>query len=243
MGSTVLTTNPVTDLTAVRRHLLAGKLAGARHEVQILSDEGADDGAFYSAKSVVSFFEGDEDGAAKLLQRAQSVERTRSSEFDELLYGQMLVEGAICKSLMRDTHADLVEKALETAEHLLTKNDEREQAAASTYVDILDHVALSKIGQAQELHHKMTMMWADSSDATVQSWRVVFDMAALRLLCERTRLADRLFAPIRGQATGDEEYEITCVSILRDVLQSDAPKRTKLAAVRVFLLGRVRVWH
>ena len=78
MGSTVLTTSFATDLTKIRRHFLAGQLAGARHESQIQSDEGADDDAFYLARSVICFFEGDKDGAAKLLQRVQGIEKNHS---------------------------------------------------------------------------------------------------------------------------------------------------------------------
>lgn len=240
MGSTSVTTNLVTDLTTVRRHLLAGKLTNAWHELQVLFDEGSNDAAFYLARSVVCFFEGDEEGANKLLQKAKEAEGSWSPGFEQL-YGQLLVEGAICKLLMRDTHADLVEKALKTAEHLLTKNNQRERAAATTYIDILDYVALNKIDQAQSLHQRITDAWAGSSDATIQSWKGVLDTATLRSLCEQTRLSDRLFASIRGQ-TAEGTYEMTCVHILRDVLQSEAPRRAKLTAVRIFMLGRVGAW-
>ena len=246
MGSTALTTNLVTDLTSVRRQLLAGKLTGARHESQILSDEGASDDAFIVAKSVVSFFEGDKDGAAKLLRRVQSIERSHSSELEQL-YGQLLVEGAICKALMRDTHADLVEEALKTARSLLTKNGQEEQAMAATYIEILDHVATSRTAQALSLHRKMAATWGNSTDPVIQSWKQVFDMAIFRLLCEHTRLADRLFTATRGRPEKRRELrryeaEIMCINVFDDILRSDALKRDKLVAVRIFIFGRVGVW-
>lgn len=239
MGSTTLTNNPVTDLTTVRQQLLAGKLAGARHELLILSDEGSNDAIFWLAKGIVTFFEGDEAGAEKLFQKAESLEdHSPSASFDQL-YAQLLIEGALCKSLMRDTRADLVEMALETAEQLLVGHGLPRQSEVTTYIEILDHVATNKTDQLQQLHQKMTDAWIDLNDPVVQSWKTVLDIAALRSLCEHTRLADRLFAPIRGRATG---YESTCVNILGDILQSDAPRRAKLTAVRIFIFGRVGVW-
>jgi hypothetical protein len=246
MGSTALTTDLVTDLTTIRRQLLAGKLTGARHELQILSDEGANDDTFIVAKSVVSFFEGDKDGAAKLLRRVQGIERSHSSELEQL-YGQLLVEGSICKALMRDTHADLVEEALKTAKHLLMKDSQDERAAVTTYIDILDHVATSRTAQALSLYRKMATTWGDSTDPVVQSWKQVFDMAIFRLLCEHTRLADRLFTATRGRPEKRRELrryeaEIMCINVFDDILRSDAPKRNKLVAVRIFIFGRVGVW-
>lgn len=246
MGSTVLTTNFATNLTKIRQHFLAGELAGARHESQIQSDEGADDDAFYLARSVISFFEGDKDGAAKLLQRVQGIERNHSSEREQL-HGQLLVEGAICKVLMRDTHADLVEEALKIARSLLTKNGQEVQAAAATYIEILDHVATGRTVKALPLHHSMVKVWGGSADPVVQSWKQVFDMAIFRSLCERTRLADRLFTATRGRPEKRRELrryeaEIMCINVFDDILRSDAPKRNKLVAVRIFIFGRVGVW-
>ncbi len=236
MGSTTLTTNLVTDLTTVRQQLLGGKLADARHELQILSDEGANDAAFYLAKGIVTLFEGDEPTAEKLFRKAEGIEGdSPSTSYDEL-YGQLLIEGAICKSLIRDTRADLVVAALVTAELLLAGVGQHKQAEATMYIEILEHVARSKNHETQWLHQKMTEAWAHVDDPTIQSWRRVLDMAVLRSLCGHTRLADRLFAPVRGQAM---EYENTCVEILGNILQSDAPKRTKLTAVRIFIFGRV----
>jgi hypothetical protein len=246
MGSTVLTTNFATDLTKIRRHFLAGKLPGARHESQIQYDEGADDDAFYLARSVISFFEGDKDGAAKLLQRVQGIERNHSSELEQL-HGQLLVEGAICKVLMRDTHADLVEEALKIARSLLTKNGQEKQAAAATYIEILDNVATGRATKALTLHHNMVEAWGDSIDPVIQSWKQVFDMAILRSLCEHTRLADRLFTATRGRPEKRRElrrYEavITCINVFDDILRSDTSKHDKLVAIRIFIFGRVGVW-
>lgn len=241
MGNVTLKdSGTTTDISVVRRQLLAGKLAAARHELYILSDEGASDDAFYLAKSVVQFFEGDESGALKLLQKVKSIEEAWPIEL-ERLYGQLLVEGAICKLLMHDTHADLVEMALEKAETLLVSGGQRLHAAATTYVEILDHVATGKDTQALSLHQKMASAWAESTDMVIQSWKQVLDMAVLRSLCEHTRLADRLFVTKRADATGYEREQYG-VDVLDAVLGSDAPLRTRLTAIRIFIFGRVGVW-
>ena len=242
MGNVTLKdSDTTTDIVVVRRPLRAGKLAVARHELCILSDEGADDNAFLLAKSVVQFFEGDENGALKLLQKVKW-----SPELEQL-YGQLLVEGAICKLLMRDTRAELVDEALAKAKDLLTKHGKHEQAAAVIYIDILDHVAIRRTVKALSIHHNMAEAWGDSIDPVVQSWKQVFDMAIFRSLCEHTRLADRLFTATRGRPEKRRElrrYEavITCINVFDDILRSDTSKHNKLVAVRIFIFGRVGVW-
>lgn len=243
MGSTTLTTNLETDLTTFRQLLLAGDLKGAWHVLQVLSDEGANDATFYLAKGIVTLFKGDEPAAEKLFQRAEGIEGdTPSISYDEL-YGQLLIEGAVCKLLIRDTRADLVKAALETAEPLLAGVGQRKQAEATMYIEILDHVAHNKIDQALSLHRRMTDAWTDSNDVAIQSWKNVLDMAILQSLCERTRPADRLFTITRGRPKKREakryENAILCIDILDSILESNMPKRSKLTAVRIFIFGRV----
>jgi hypothetical protein len=243
MGSTTSTTDLTTDLSTFRQLLRMGDLAGARHESLLLSDDGADDAAFYLAKGVVAFFEGDKAWAEKLFEKAESLEDSPPSESFDQLFGQLLVEGAICKSLMRDARADLVEAALEIAAQLLAKHGESKQAEVTIYIEILDYVASSKATQALSLHQRMTGAWVESNDPTIQSWRSVFDLAILRLLCERTRSADRLFTIVRSRPKGLEaeryKYVIMCRDLLDNILESDMSKRSKITAARIFIFGRI----
>lgn len=238
MGSTVIAPSTTTDISVVRQKLLVGKLADARHELYVLSDEGACDASFFLAKSVVTFLDGKSGEAFKLLRKAKEKDSDDPLPGGfEVIYGQLLVEGAICKLLIRDTRADLVEKALIKAEQHLANNGQREQAAVTTYIDILDYAATSKHNLARELHEEMTNAWSSSTDVVIQSWKRALDTAILRLLCRRTRLADRLFASFRGQ---DVRYEdaILSADILASILRSDISRRAKWRVVRIFILGR-----
>lgn len=246
MGSTTSTTDRTTDLSTFRQLLRKGDLAGARHEALILSDEGATDAAFYLARGIVAFFEGDKAEGERLFEKAESAEGATPSESFDQLFGQLLVEGAICKSLMRDTRADLVEAALEIAAQLLAKHGESKQVEVTIYIDIFDHVASNKTIHALSLHQRMTEAWAELNDPIVQSWRGVFDMAVLRLLCEHTKSAGRLFMVVRSRPKEleAERYkdEIMCIDLLDNILKSDMSKRAKLTAARIFIFGRIGTW-
>lgn len=243
MGSTTSTTDRTTDLSTFRQLLREGDLAGARHESLIQSDEGATDAAFHLARGIVAFFEGNKTEAERLFEKAEGLEGSPPPESFDQLFGQLLVEGAICKSLTRDTRADLVEAALGIAAQLLAKHGESKQAEATIYIDILDYVASNKTIHALSLHQRMTEAWAELDDPIVQSWRGVFDMAVLRSLCEHTKSADRLFMVVRSRPKELEaeryKYEIMCLDLLNDILKSDMSRRSKLTAARIFILGRV----
>lgn len=234
-------TEAETDIALVCQPLLKGDLTGAWHESQVEYDEGAEDDAFRLTRSVLCFVMGDRAQSTQLLQLVNSRVTPWPAELEKL-HAQRLVEVAICKLLMRDNHADLADEALAKAKVLLVKNGQTARAAATTYVGILDLVATRKVNQALLLHQKMVDTWGDSNDLVIQAWKHVLDMAILRSLCEHTRLPDRLFASLGRQNDPRYELETTSVGVLNDILRSNVPKRDKLVAIRIFILGRVGVW-
>lgn len=197
-------TETVIDVAIKVRPLLhRGKTPTTMSEIYAILDVSDTDAQYGLVRHIIDLLKGDVAAAMKFVRDQYRMDYPR--EFYHA-YGRLLVDVAIYKLLARDSHADIVEKALQEAAFCFYNRSE--DLDMIQFVEILELAATGKIDQAWSLHRRMTQTWLHARSEVVLQWKLVLDMAILRATGSTAILQEILRSPVASRHTRHQASEL-----------------------------------